>query len=149
MRPQARLRAIERVARVGTNGDMFRRVIQRPLISPMAAAPRRAIGIAAKIGQPLVRRAARITAVMPQVDPTDKSIPPVKITAVIPIATMPTKEKFRVMLTMFSNCLNWGIATAITRTMRTSAARVPPSRMAKNFDKVEVWTLGLTDSGAV
>jgi hypothetical protein len=38
---------------------------------------------------------------MPQVDPTDKSIPPVKITAVIPIATIPTKEKFRVIFVRF------------------------------------------------
>jgi hypothetical protein len=67
----------------------------------------------------------------------------------MPIATIPTKEKLRVILTMFSNCLNCGIAAAITKTMRTRAASVPPSRMAKNFDKVEVWTLGLTDSGAV
>ena len=67
----------------------------------------------------------------------------------MPSATIPTKEKLRVILTMFSNCLNWGITAAITRTMRTSAASVPPSRMAKNLDKVEVWTLWLTGSGAV
>jgi len=67
----------------------------------------------------------------------------------MPIATIPTKEKFRVMLTTFSHCLNCGIATAITRTIRTSAAKVPASRIAKTFDQVETRILGLTGSGAV
>ena len=86
---------------------------------------------------------------MPQTEPTERSIPPVKMTRVMPIATIPTKEKFRVMLTTFSHCLNCGIATAITKSMRTSAAKVPASRIAKTFDQVETRILGLTGSGAV
>jgi hypothetical protein len=67
----------------------------------------------------------------------------------MPMATIPTKEKFRVMLTTFSHCLNCGIATAMTKSIRISAASVPASRIAKIFDQAEVPILGLTDSGAV
>ena len=116
---------------------------------PTTAAASSPVRMAGAICQPFDIRKAVSTAVMPQTEPTERSIPPVKMTRVMPIATIPTKEKFRVMLTTFSHCLNCGIATAITRSMRTSAASVPPSRMAKNLDKVEVWTLGLTGSGAV
>jgi hypothetical protein len=35
----------------------------------------------------------------------------------------------------------------IRRAVGIDAARVPASRIAKTLDKVEVWTLSLTDSG--
>ena len=128
---------------------MFNRVMHRPLNVPTTAAASSPVRMAGAICQPFDIRNAVSTAVMPQTEPTERSIPPVKITKVMPIATIPTKEKFRVMLTTFSHCRNCGIATAITMTMRTSAAKVPASRIAKTFDQVEVRVLGLIGSGAV
>ena len=55
-------------------------------------------------------------------------MPPVKMTRVIPMATIPTKEKLRVMLMMFWRSRNWGIKTARTRTISPSAPRIPISR---------------------
>src|SRR5271165_3105277 len=98
---RAKLLAIERVASVGTKGDILRRVMQSPFMIPMPEAPSRLIRIARGTGHPCVRRKATMTAVIPQTDPTDKSMPPVRMTRVIPIATIPTKEKFRVMFVMF------------------------------------------------
>ena len=91
-----------REARVGTNGDMFRRVMHSPLKRPTPAAANSATAIAATIGHPLDIRNAAKTAVIAQTEPTERSMPPVKITKVIPMATIPTKEKFRVTLITFS-----------------------------------------------
>jgi hypothetical protein len=125
---RAKLLAIERVASVGTKGDILRRVMQSPFMIPIPEAPRRLIRIARGTGQPCVRRKATMTAVIPQTEPTDKSMPPVRMTKVIPMATIPTKEKFRVMFVMFWISRNCGIKTARTRSINPSAHRIPISR---------------------
>lgn len=124
-------------ARVGTKGDMFNLVMQRPLNTPTAAAAKRPTRIAGAIDQPLDISEAVITAVIPHTEPTERSIPPVRMTKVIPKATIPTKAKFRVMLTIFSQLENWGMKIAITRIMMINAAKLPNSLTANSFDQVD------------
>src|SRR5262245_9648380 len=52
-----------------------------------------------------------------RIEPTDRSMPPVMITAVIPMATMATKAKLRVTLKRFC-----GVAKALVANDRTTAA---------------------------
>jgi hypothetical protein len=58
----------------------------------------------------------------------DKSMPPVRMTRVMPIATIPTKEKLRVMFVIFCRSRNCGIKMARTRSISPSAPRIPASR---------------------
>jgi len=52
-----------------------------------------------------------------RIEPTDRSMPPVMITAVIPIATIATNAKLRVTLKRF-----WGVANDSVASDRTTAA---------------------------
>jgi hypothetical protein len=73
------------------------------------------------------------TAVIAQTEPTERSRPPVRMTRIIPIATIPTNEKFRVMLTIFPPCPNCRIAIVSTKSMTSNTARLPTSLNGKNF----------------
>ena len=53
--------------------------------------------------------------------PTDRSMPPVMITAVMPSAMMPTKAKFRVTLNRFCWVAKTSLATDRTRKASTAA----------------------------
>src|SRR5271166_6222246 len=56
------------------------------------------------------------------IEPTDRSMPPVAMTTVMPSAMMPMNEKLRVMLKKFSGVANdAGCSQLITRQMRMSA----------------------------
>src|SRR5262245_60379395 len=61
-----------------------------------------------------------------RIEPTDRSMPPVMITAVIPMATIATKAKLRVTLNRFC-----GVAKALVANDRTTAA----SRAAASTQK--------------
>ena len=58
----------------------------------------------------------------PTTEPTDRSMPRVMMTAVIPSAMMPMKEKLRVMLNRLSSVQNTLETCAITRQMMASAS---------------------------
>ena len=121
---------------------MFKRVMHSPLKRPTPAAAKSATPIAATIGQPLDISEAAKTAVIAQTEPTERSMPPVKITKVIPMATIPTKEKLRVTLIRFSTCRNCGMETAMIKTMMINAARLPNSLTASNRLSIDSCAFG-------
>ena len=77
------------VARVTINGASFPLVIKSPFIKPRANPRARVITIAMPVFMPFCKSPAKIAEVKAKVDPTDRSIPPVRITKVIPSAMNP------------------------------------------------------------
>jgi hypothetical protein len=60
-------------------------------------------------------------------DPTDKSMPPMRITKVIPVAMMRLIVICVSMLVMFDSSVKWGAAAEKTMTSRRSATPIPAS----------------------
>ena len=83
----ARPRAMVSMARVAMNGTTLPQVMARPLIAPSSrakpTAPSMNIQVPLSASSPPAMLAAAST------DPTDRSIPPVAITKVMPMAMMP------------------------------------------------------------
>jgi hypothetical protein len=107
------------------------------------------VRMAGAICQPFDIRKAVSTAVMPQTEPTERSIPPGQDDQGHAHRHDSDKGKVSRDVDEVFPLPELGIATAITKTMRTSVAKVPASRIAKTLDQVEVRILGLTGSGAV
>src|SRR5277367_5930637 len=94
----------------------------RPLMRPTTKPAPRPTATAAHQGYPASNTRPLATAVRPMIEPTERSIPPVAITAVMPSAMMPMKEKLRVMLKKFWDEANdAGCSQLITRQMTISA----------------------------
>jgi hypothetical protein len=71
---------------------------------------------------------AAITATTPEtamVEPTERSIPPVRMTTVMPAARMALMEMARAMFRRLSTRLKLGAMAAIKRTSATSTMRMP------------------------
>src|SRR5262245_33335678 len=113
----ARLRAIESMPRVATKGGMPTCAIRTPLTSPTASEAARPAPMPTHAEYPAFSTTPVTIADRQRVEPTDRSMPPVMITAVIPIATMATNTKFRVTLNRFC-----GVANALVAKDRTAAA---------------------------
>jgi uncharacterized protein (DUF1786 family) len=75
------------IANVTMNGGMRTRAITRPLAKPSSAVQQTAAAMATM--RPYALRFAAITPATATIDPTDRSIPPVRMTNVIPRATKP------------------------------------------------------------
>ena len=70
------------------------------------------------------------------IEPTDRSIPPVRMTAVMPMAMMPTKAKLRVMLkklSVLANACGWSqdITTQISSNAISTQKGWLPSRRCR------------------
>ncbi len=59
-------------------------------------------------GYPQVRKRPATMATSPMIEPTDRSMPPVMITQVMPSAMIPNGAKLRVTLAMFCGVRNDG-----------------------------------------
>jgi hypothetical protein len=114
----ARLRAIDSIPRVATKGGIRTSVIRAPLTSPTRRDAVSPAAMPTHMRWPAWSTTPVTIADRQRVEPTDRSIPPVIITAVIPMATMATKAKFRVTLKRF-----WGVANASVANDRMTAAR--------------------------
>jgi hypothetical protein len=78
-------------------------VMPRPLIAPASAPAARPISIASGHGAPLSIDEAKAIAENPTIDPTERSIPAVRMTNVIPMPRRPTMAVWRETLTRLSN----------------------------------------------
>ena len=74
-------------ASVATNGCTSKCSIITPMIRPSAGPTRMTVTIATGVGQPSCNVLARITVDSATTDPTLRSMPPVRITNVIPTAS--------------------------------------------------------------
>jgi hypothetical protein len=97
-------------------------------MKPQATPNPRPSAVARSGGTPLESIDAEITAEKAAVDPTDKSIPPVMMTSVIPIAKQALIEDCWRMLTRFASVRNVGVIKENTRQIRMRPTRVPDSR---------------------
>ena len=88
--------AVVKVTSVMTNGGTFSRVTMAPCQKPTAAQMAMVNRIAAGAGRPwlTLNQAARIPA-RPASAPTDRSMPPVRMTSASPMARMPTWDRSR------------------------------------------------------
>src|ERR1051325_1264189 len=77
-----------------------------PLTTPHISATTRPATIPAHQEWPAFSTIAVTIPEMPTTDPTDKSIPPVIMTAVMPMAMMPMNAKLRVTLKILSSVRN-------------------------------------------
>jgi hypothetical protein len=62
------------------------------------------------------------------------------MTQVIPIATIPTNEKFVVILAIFWRFRNWGIKIARTSNIKMRAPRIPISRGRRTVRRREAFS---------
>ena len=74
------------------NGWISKKWITQPITNPRAAPITSTASIAAGAGQPSLSSVAHTIVVSATTEPTDRSIPPVRITNVIPTATTSRNE---------------------------------------------------------
>jgi hypothetical protein len=89
-------------------GILILAVIKIPFINPHTPPADRAIRIAKGIFTPFLRANAPIMALKARTDPTDKSIPPVMITHVIPTDTIPIIDTCLSMFNIFDSVRKCG-----------------------------------------
>ena len=115
------------VINVAMNGCKRPFVTNTPLIIPNTTPNTNATIIAIATGVPLAIKLAHIAVVRANTEPTDKSIPPVKITQVIPKAISPFIEDCLSNDKKFFTVLNSGLMILITATKRIKAITAPKS----------------------
>ncbi len=132
----ATARAIDSMPSVTTKGGRPTKAMNTPLTQPMIAPAARPRPTA--IHQLCVQAASfhqsgihgigcfnstrpQTIATTPITEPTERSMPPVMMTGVMPSAMMPMKAKLRVMLKKLSSLANTGSRMLITPLMITSA----------------------------
>jgi hypothetical protein len=103
-------------------------VMRRPLMQPQATPNPKPKATARIGGTPLESIDAEITAENAAVDPTDRSIPPVMITRVIPIAKQALIEDCWRMLTRLASVRNVGVKKENMTHISRRPSRVPDSR---------------------
>ena len=115
------------VINVAINGCKRPFVTNIPLIIPNNTPNTNATIIAIATGVPLAIKLAQIAVVSANTEPTDKSIPPVNITQVIPNAISPFIEDCLSKDKKFFTVLNSGLIILITATKRINAITAPKS----------------------
>ncbi len=88
-------RPILSVPSVAINGGNWIHVIRKPLKAPAISPAHSPARIAGSMVQPCWNASAVISDDKPITEPTDRSMPPVMITSIIPIDMMPTSENER------------------------------------------------------
>ena len=99
-------RSMVMVARVTINGCSFPLDISTPFKAPTTNPTIKATGIAIIESTPLASIIAATAPENPKIEPTDKSIPPVSITKVIPVAITALIEVCLRMLSIFEVVIN-------------------------------------------
>jgi hypothetical protein len=121
---KAKPRAIPIIPSVATKGGVFPLAMIRPLKSPHKAPTPKPIRIPTTPGTPSLRKLAAMTLVSARTEPTDRSIPAIMMTKVIPTATMPITETCRRTFIWFCNVRKAGVSKEITTTRRIRANKV-------------------------
>src|SRR5687768_5428653 len=111
-------RATDIIPSVTTNGGMPTTAMRKPLRKPTNSEAAMANGKATGSGNPELISTLVTMAETSTVEPTDRSMPPVMITAVMPMAMMPTKAKLRVTLKRLP-----GVAKVLVKRLRAMQAR--------------------------
>ena len=106
---------------VTTNGGMPIWAISTPLMKPASSATASAAPMPTQIEWPSFISTPTTIADSPMTEPTDRSMPPVMITAVMPKATMATSEKLRVTLNRLLDLVKVSV-TVLSSTIAMSAA---------------------------
>ena len=105
--------------------------MRTPLTSPTASEAASPAAMPTQTGWPACSTTPVTIADRQRIEPTDRSMPPVMITAVIPMATMATKAKFRVTLNRFCGVANASVAndrmTAASRAAASTQNACRPS----------------------
>src|SRR5260221_912685 len=126
------LRPIAITPRVTTKAGRPNRAIRIPEKRPMVMPPITARAMANGMGRCSRPRPNR-TPVQPAMDPTERSIPPIRITNVIPIATMPTTTDWSRTFSRLLDVRKWGdkMESATPRARASASIRI--SRRATKF----------------
>src|SRR5437660_7769869 len=111
------------IARVMIKGGMPPRLMPRPLVSPAAVPIPSPTTINAKM--PKRWKDATKTTTSPTIDPTERSMPAVMITKVMPRAMMPVMEICLSTFKIFVGRRNTGERNAATKTSMRNAMRTP------------------------
>src|SRR3954452_21165511 len=136
------------VASVMMNGWIFRTATPMPLTTPTAAPRAIAATAISGTGTPALTRSAVTTAVSARMDPTDRSMPPVRMTKVIPIAITPTIDAWRETFRTLRTWKNSGATIAVTtrRAARMSSGRPwTPSPLTIGFSRMAAVAARLGD----
>ncbi len=102
-------------------------VTSTPLIRPKPVPMASDRNMATPTGMPPAIKLAQNAVVNASTEPTERSIPPVSITQVIPKAIKPLMDDCRSNDKKLLTVRNSGLITPITRTRRTRAIRAPRS----------------------
>jgi hypothetical protein len=122
-----RPRAIERLARVTMNGGTENFAISSPLNSPTAAPAASAPRMTTVEDWPWAPSQAPVTPARPITDPTERSIPAVRMTSDAPIAAMATKAKLRDTSVRFEVLRNSLVVKVSATQTRISEIAAPAS----------------------
>ena len=99
-------------------------VTARPLIAPTASPTSSPTATPARRGAPRTSASAQRTPDKPTTDPTERSMPPVRITRLIPAARMAVNAFCRTTLARLLSVKNASVANARTRHSATNAAKI-------------------------
>ena len=114
------------IAKVAMNGGSFARVMSRPLPKPHAAPTTTARTIASGNGRFLSFASQPMTIIeSAKIEPTDRSMPPMTMTAVMPIAMIPRTVTWSTTLSPLRSDRKYGLRTANTAHRRTSPTSGP------------------------
>ena len=125
-------RAITSIPSVITNGCSRPRVMPSPLIAPTSPPAATASTIAMGHGTPPTDAVAKVIAAKPRIEPTDRSMPAVRITNVIPTPRIPTIAACRATLAMLPGARKLGSSSVPTITSTISASRIPLPRRTRS-----------------
>ena len=110
------------VASVATKGTRPTRAMRKALTQPHPVPATTPAAMASSMGTPCCRSMPTTAPVMYIVAPTDRSMPPVRSTMVMPTATRPTKADVLTMLEKFVNVAKRGSSRLKSR--KTSTKRM-------------------------
>ena len=116
------LRAMDIIPSVTTKDGIPAMAISVPLMAPTSSEAPIAAGNASVMGSPACMITVVVMAEISTVEPTDRSIPPVMITAVMPMATIATKAKLRVTLNRLLGVAKVLVSTDIASTASKAAS---------------------------
>ena len=99
-------------------------VTAAPLIAPVIRPTTRPVSTASGSGRPRTRRSAQITPESPTTEPTERSMPAVRMTNVIPAARMAVNAFWRSTFDRFAGVKNESVASARTTHSSASATKM-------------------------
>ena len=124
-------RATLSMAKVVMNDWRLKRVVTQPLTRPMLPVTASVSATTGIVSRPsCIRPLAATTAPSAMTAPTERSMPPMRMTMVMPMAMMPLTDAKRTMLSRFAGCRKtmvpsrWGEARA-ARASRMSRMSQP------------------------